>query len=414
MNVSFYLKDSKRDVETTVYAYCYSKTIKHKIYTPIRIKPAQWDTVNQKCRKSFPNSSEANTLLGRIANAIEQTHLLFLSTGKTLTKEDLKNTVDDILDRKPKESKSLTIYDYYEKWIESCKKFKTSSTITVYRSTLKHLKGFAQSGPYRIDFELLDHNFYERFCHYLLSDLDQNNNTIGKYIKTLKTFLTWAYDSGINRKQDYKRWKVLRHDIEVVYLTRNEINSLISLDLAFNPWLEETRDIFIFECETGLRFSDLKALRKENISQDYISFLTKKTSDLLRVPLSPNAKYILNKYSHLTDIALPVKSNQKTNSNLKLISQLAGLNTPTLVTDIRGGKKVHVSKQKYEIISTHTARRTFVTLALENKVRPETVMAITGHKDFRTMKKYIKLTDEVIKNELDVHWAKQGALLKLG
>ena len=85
---------------------------------------------------------------------------------------------------------------------------------------------------------------------------------------------------------------------------------------------------------------------------------------------------------------------------------MAEINESVIVTKYRGLEKVEFLEPKYNFISSHTARRTFVTLSLEKGMRPETVMSITGHKDYKTFKKYIKLTDKVKMNEMNQIWSK--------
>ena len=127
-------------------------------------------------------------------------------------------------------------------------------------------------------------------------------------------------------------------------------------------------------------------LRTEQIAEGHLLITTQKTADLLRVPLSPLAQSILTHYvGHRTGKALPVKSNQKTNQDLKIIARLARLDTPTTTTQHRGSERAATTRPKHELICTHTARRTFVTLALEGGMRPETVMRITGYKDYKTL-----------------------------
>ena len=100
-------------------------------------------------------------------------------------------------------------------------------------------------------------------------------------------------------------------------------------------------------------------------------------------------------------------SNQKTNEYLKELGELAGITESILIIKYRGIEKVEFLEPKYKFISSHTARRTFVTLSLEKGMRPETVMSITGHKDYKTFKKYIKLTDKVKLVEMNNIWSKK-------
>ena len=184
---------------------------------------------------------------------------------------------------------------------------------------------------------------------------------------------------------------MFREDGELIYLSEVELFKIINLEFESEK-LKVVRDNFCFACFTGLRYSDISKLQDENIKEDYIEIKTEKTRAFLRIPLNQHAKAILLKNGG----RLPkLFSNQKTNEYLKDIGKLAEITESILITKYRGIEKVEFSEPKYKFISSHTARRTFVTLCLENGMRPETVMSITGHKDYKTFKKYIKLTDKV-------------------
>ncbi|ALD21326.1 tyrosine-type recombinase/integrase [Hymenobacter sp. DG25A] len=124
------------------------------------------------------------------------------------------------------------------------------------------------------------------------------------------------------------------------------------------------------------------------------------------------AQSILTRYAGRADgRALPVISNQKTNAYLKVLAQLAGLDTPTTTSQHRGSERVATTQPKHELVCTHTARRTFVTLALEGGMRPEVVMRITGHKDYKTLHRYLKITDAVVQGEFEQYVERQAASL---
>src|SRR5437762_4115562 len=130
--------------------------------------------------------------------------------------------------------------------------------------------------------------------------------------------------------------------------------------------LIDVRDNFCFACFTGLRFSDIDKLRHHHINKDFLEIRTEKTKDNLKIPLNVYAKEILEKYrGYGLGRPLPTGiTNQKSNDYLKELAQLAGLNDLVSMEKFSGSKKILVTKPKYELISTHAARRTFVTLAL--------------------------------------------------
>jgi integrase len=141
-------------------------------------------------------------------------------------------------------------------------------------------------------------------------------------------------------------------------------------------------------------------LSRANISDDEIRIRTQKTKDFLTIPLLPQAKAILEKYEY----SLPVLSNQKLNKHLKDLGENAGIIEEVNIQKYRGAERVDDKMPKHKLISTHTARRTFITLSLEKGIRQEVVMSITGHKNFRTFSAYVKIVDKVKKEELLKAW----------
>ncbi|RZL15354.1 MAG: site-specific integrase, partial [Pedobacter sp.] len=175
-------------------------------------------------------------------------------------------------------------------------------------------------------------------------------------------------------------------------------------DLTKNPGLAKVRDLFCFAAFTGQRYSDVAGLRPEHIKGNTWHLRVQKTTELNRIPLNEFALEILNRYPGQQ---LPAISNQKTNDYLKIIGGLAGIDEPITLHRYRGSEKIERTEPKSHFIGTHTARRTFATLMLEKGMRPEVVMRIGGWKDYRSFKKYIRLTDKVAEAEMNaISWAK--------
>lgn len=233
------------------------------------------------------------------------------------------------------------------------------------------------------------------------------NSTIDKKFVFLNWFLNWATKKGYNTLMDYKEFKLALKTAkqQIIFLTEDEMIKIRELKLKENQsHLDRVRDVFRFCCFTGIRYSDAYNLRRSNIKGDHIEIVTIKTTDTLNIPLSSSAKSILGKYSSVPfedDKALPVISNQKMNIYLKELCKLAGVDSPCTITMIKGSKRVDIVRPKYELIGTHTARRTFVSLALSKGNSAEVVMKITGHKSFNTMKPYIAIAKAAKQNAVD-------------
>jgi len=152
------------------------------------------------------------------------------------------------------------------------------------------------------------------------------------------------------------------------------------------------------------RYLFRKLEMSSNAASKYIK--TQKTRDSPKIPILPQAQEILDRYEGMCPTALPTTSNQKANDYIKELGKLVEVDTPISIIRYQGAKRFEETFPKYEKLTTHTARKTFVTLALEKGMRPEVVMKITGHKDFKAMKPYIKIVDDVVGDEMFIAWGK--------
>ena len=197
-----------------------------------------------------------------------------------------------------------------------------------------------------------------------------------------------------------------------------EFEKLFYLDLSNNKKFEKVRDIFCLACTTGLRYSDLAQLRREHIKEDRIRLTVQKTKEPIEIPLTAYSKLILEKYNGQFK-ALPIISNQKMNDYLKGrvtkdkegishkeigLCELAGINEPTEIIRFKGPKRESVVHPKYELIGVHTGRKTFVTLSLEKGMTAEEVMSISGHKDYKSFKRYVNITEQRKKIVMQKAW----------
>lgn len=222
----------------------------------------------------------------------------------------------------------------------------------------------------------------------------------------------YAKHHGIEINATYQNFKIKRETLEVIALTQTEFDDLYSLNLSDNKRLEQVRDVFCFSCVTGLRYSDLKQLRKEHIKENEICLTVTKTKERLIVPLTEYSLNILSKYQDLNK-PLPVISSQNMNYYIKELAEKAGINEEVEIVRYRGVKREAIVYPKYELISVHTGRKTFVTLSLEKGMSAEEVMTITGHSDYKSFKRYVKITEERKKVVMLKAWGEPKSVLKV-
>lgn len=320
------------------------------------------------------------------------------------------------------QNSKITFIDFIEQFIEDRQKPQikpfAAETIRSYKNTLRVLKNFSKASKnYRkIGFEVIDHEFSNEFTKYMVEVLNYSTNTVGNQIKNLRTFLNDATEKGININTAYKikGFKKVSENIESVYLNTDEIQVLFDLDLSNKSKLERVRDLMIVGCWTGLRFSDFTTIAKEDIRNGFIYKLTIKTNEKVVIPIHHQVQQIMQRYYGKTNNSLPSPiSNVKMNKYLKELCQLAGFDNIETIHYTKGGKKIVETFEKYELISTHTARRSFATNQYLSNFPIISLMAITGHRTEKSFLKYIKVTKEQHAKLLQSHWANPQPKLKI-
>lgn len=227
------------------------------------------------------------------------------------------------------------------------------------------------------------------------------NSTIEKKIDYLKWFLNWASEKGYNSNRAYKTFHptLKKTQKRVIYLNKEEIAKVKGLNLSGDKaFLEPVRDVFLFCCFSGLRHSDANNLRRSDIKDNSLTVTTVKTADSIIIELNDITKAILEKYKDVPfkdDKALPNLTNQAMNRDLKKLCRLAGIDEEIRVTTYKGNVRTDEVHPKYELVGTHTGRRTFIVNALSLGIPPDVVMKWTGHSDYKSMKPYIDIVDSI-------------------
>lgn len=136
---------------------------------------------------------------------------------------------------------------------------------------------------------------------------------------------------------------------------------------------------------------------------DHIEATTVKTSDSLIIELNNHSKAILDKYKDVAfenDKVLPVITNQKMNDYLKELAEMAGIDEPVRQTYYKGNEHIDDVMPKYALLGTHAGRRTFICNALALGIPPQVVMKWTRHSDYKAMKPYIDIADDIKANAM--------------
>ena len=418
---TFVLKEPKSKQASLIYLfYCFNNQ-RLKYSTGEKIKPKFWNNERQRARETSANSTYAslNNTLDNLAKQVKDAHRDLINSKKPPTPFKLKDALHKA-QFKNEYSQSTSLLKFIDQLInESIRK---PGTVKQWKQTLNKLIEFKHDTHTEIDFDTINMNFYTRFITYLnkkgytktankvggeriITKLEYSKNTIGGYVKNLKIFMNEAVDRGLTSNLEYrnKKFKVMEEQVDKIYLTQNELLKIYELRLKTQYFsLEKVRDIFIVAAYTGLRFSDLIQVKPENIISNgtQIKIQTEKTGELVIIPLHTFVKEIIKKYNGSLP---PAISNQPMNRYLKEIADLAEINETIITTITRGGKKERETTKKSDLVTTHTARRSFATNAYLMNVPTISIMKITGHRTEKSFMKYIRISQEENANKLSNH-----------
>ena len=381
--------------------------------TGYRIDAAKWDSDKQRVRNGCTNklkqsASEINASLLGYYTEVQEIFKKFEVEEIMPTPEQIKEAFNalhkPIEEVKQRKSTPNAFYKVFDDFVEDCGRQNnwTDSTFEKFAAVKNHLTNFRDG----LTFDFFDEKGLNDYVTYLRDVKEMRNSTIGKQLSFLKWFLRWAFKKGLHQNNAYDSYKPKLKSTQkkIIFLTWEELNKLREFEIpAAKQALDRVRDVFLFQCFTGLRYSDVFNLRRSDIKGDHIEVTTVKTSDSLIIELNKHSKAILDKYKDVAfedDKVLPVITNQKMNDYLKELAELAGIDEPVRQTYYRGNERIDEVTPKYALLGTHAGRRTFICNALALGIPPQVVMKWTGHSDYKAMKPYIDIADDIKANAM--------------
>ena len=399
---------SKRDRKTPVYVqYNYNRDKRILINTNRKIELKFWDFENDVLRRSHPKYDTINRHIKKTKLDIETIVSNALDDGIEPNPEYILNQYYGINQgEEPNDKKGL--FDYFEDYIKAKSPRVGKHTINDYHALKKHLKGYERWSRTKLEFKSINYSFYQKFMKYLSHDVVKPDgekglavNTIGKTLRNLKIFLRDCARKNIIDPIDTSDFIVYQEEVENIYLTESEVNAIYELDLSKDHERERIRDLFVLGCYTGLRYSDLSSIKPANIKGDFIHLRQGKTMNHVVIPLNDIAKEIVHKYNggipqgiHMNDF----------NKMIKGIAAEAGINEEIIITQKRGSVRVDTTYKKFELIASHTCRRSFCTNEYLKGTPTLFIMKISGHRTERNFLKYIKVDEQLAAQKMLEFW----------
>ncbi len=393
------------DGKTPLYVrYNYNRTKRTLISTGYNIKPDHWDDKKRWIKRACPEFEDIDSVLTKITSKL----------GEILTYAK-DNGIDPIVDfvllelEKNREyeqrSNRVNMFDTLELYIEEKKGKVSADQIKDYKSLKKHLTNFKEHSSQPVTFRNLNLKFYNEFMDYLFYKAEKPDGTVGlltnsagKVVRLLKGFVNYQVAKGTIPAVDLTHFKVVEEETDAIYLSESELAKIYNLKLSDDEELEEIRDIFIVGCYTGLRYSDLSTLSPEHIdvANETISLKQRKVHKAVIIPMIDYVPEILKKYNY----DLPKIPSYKFNERLKELGKKAKLKQKVEIVRKKGNFRVKVVHEKWEMMSSHTCRRSFCTNMYLSGFPAEELMRISGHKSPAAFMRYIKVDNMQAANRL--------------
>jgi site-specific recombinase XerD len=412
--------------------YCYSAERKTLLNTGIAIPANFWTKkslcISEKLPASFGTAQAQNAELKRMLRITED-------IVEYAIKNKLRDPVAFVKDRfKPdfdvcslgEQSKAaainhpginLDVFFQIEDYIQSKKKQVSPRMLHVYRNMRDTLKAFETFRGKPISFESFDFNFYEEFVEYMMYDHVQRRrkeivkgfrvSTIGKTIKQLRIFLRNRMRKKIVAPINLEDFKILDEETDAIYLTWDEISRVYMTDLSAAPHLCKYRDLLVFGCLTGLRYSDFSNIHPEDVRDGMLYKKQEKSDHWVVIPLREEAQSI---FAEKFNGNVPIITNPDFNYYIKEVGRLAGITQMIKSSHKKGNQDVISVKPKYAWITSHTCRRSFCTNEFLAGTPVDLIMRVSGHKSLRDYYRYIRISQEEAGQKIKEIWQQRGTM----
>jgi len=383
------------------------------VNTDVHVTPPEWsmgkqaviynksDIRGEELRKSFEKKVRLeNALISKIKNELISISSALILKDKDPTIELVKEIYHN---RDGLENQGIFISEF-EVFMNDNRDKITKGTARLYTSTLNHLRKYLEIiNKEKITVTEFNFKIISGFKNYLV-EKGNGPGSVNNQLTRVKKFLrqqTKDKKSAINI--ELNTYKV--EDRQKIYLTDHDLKALFDFDPGIER-LRKIKDVFLLQCLTGLRYSDVAQLRPEHIQGDVIRITTIKTNKPLEIPLMKFAQDIIEKYRG----DMPVISNQNYNRYLKELIALSPLESKMILPSYHGKTRKDEIVNRSSLITSHVGKKTFVMLCVDQGIDVSKVAAITGNNP-KSLKHYYEIRAKVKRRYLkDVEESLQGIL----
>lgn len=383
MTVNFYIdNEAKGRAEKAIYCNVREAGQTLRLHTGERILPKHWDASAQKAKRSFTGSFEFNQYLANFKEGIWSIVRQAKIESPFITFDSLKM----VILREVKHTSKYDLISSYQTFLDTKRPVLAASSIQQYEVLLPHLQKLNDMAARPITLDTIDLLFLDNMRNYFIT-LGVANSTTKNYFIVFKVFLRWCFERGFTKNNNFEKYRYkMKNEVGNIALTWDEVQQLENAKLSL-PKLVRVRDIFFFQLYTGQRISDVLNFSINDVRNDVWYLKQKKTSKIVEIPLISQALEILAKYNY----EIPQFSTHFLNVNLKMLGKEAGLNEMVKTYSSVGAENIEKLCPKYELLSTHVARRTFVSLACYSNINSQVIKSYTGHSTEKLIERYFKV-----------------------
>ena len=388
----------------------------------------QWNKESQRVKldvNGMMPKSYVNAGLEQLSGVVQLANSDSYRKGQILTDKKVSNAVATLRARlartvkhnEGKESANATKHadecaktkrrKYFDMRREGESKGWSKSSREKYNSMWNHVRKMERmkGNGFRLSFDFFREKGMAEYFHFLGESEGLKNTTVKKQLEFLRRFLRWAFKHKYHTIDDFKYFTpyIRIAQNEPICLTEKELHRLQHFRVPVEkPSLFRVKDIFLFACYTGLRYSDIANLRYTNVTDDHIAVIPRKTGKCIRIPLNDGSRAILKKYMRPdckgADIIFPCPTLQKMNSHLKSLCRLAGITSEITLVSYHGENRIQETVSKCDKMTTHAGRRTFISLAIANGVPPQVVLVYI-HIDEEPQEKAMDLLNKIFSDD---------------
>lgn len=411
--ISFYLTNRSRKTSPIVMTI-YFRSTKYNIYIGQSVRTSSWSLKKQRLKVSSDediDSSMINMDIELWSTAAKKALFYFNDKNITPTSDEMKRVVTSFRYEKNPTGERIKLTDYFNKYLQRHNSDKTKGRLDSIEDSQNLLLAYEEYSGDNLYLDNLDVNFYTDLKDWFFNVRKCSTNYFFSFVANIKQICSEAKEADKLNVDSFvlsRNFHAHQDFVDNIYLTEDELMQIYKLDITadlvlkhyegnktmksaerYADMCKKVRDMFILSAFTGLRYSDIIRLNKDNFA-NHITIVSKKTKTTSVIPIHWVVKEIIDRgYDFSTS-----KTSSTTNRLIKFVAKMAGITQTVVLNRSVNGKMMPVTMKKYEAVCCHTARRSFATNAYKSGIQSISIMKLTGHKSESSFMRYIKIGNE--------------------